>query len=69
MSLYRFKKEDIIRSVVKANPEISFKIYNGNVYTTLKDSENLVFNPVSTACSIEGLDFSCPDNSEYIGVI
>jgi hypothetical protein len=69
MSLFPFKKEDIVRSVIKANPEISFKIYNGNIYTTLKDSEDMVFSPISNACDIVGLDFSCPDNSGYIGVI
>lgn len=72
MSFYKFEREDIIRSVIKAHPKVTFKIYGGNVYTNIEDAEKMKFSPVSqipSACSIEGLDFSCPDNSEYIGVI
>jgi hypothetical protein len=69
MSIYKFDREDVIRSVVKSYPQISFKMYSGYIYTNIKDTETFKFSPTIIACDIEGLDFSCTDNSEYIGVI
>ena len=73
MSFYKFEREDIIRSVVKSHPKVTFKMYGGYVYANIEDAEKMKFSPVISvpvsACDFEGLDFSCPDNSEYIGVI
>ena len=68
MSIHKFEREDVIRSVIKSNPQVTFKMYNGQIFTNIQNVENLYLNSGVVGCD-SGLDFSCEDNSGYIGVI
>jgi len=68
MSIYKFDREDVIRSVVKSYPQVTFKIYKGEVFTNIHNVENMYLNNSTFGCE-SGLDFSCEDNSGFIGVI
>jgi len=73
MSYKKFNKQDIIYNTIKAFPSYNFKIYNGKAFINNNDS-NIYLNSLLTqevsfvsACALQ-LDFSCEDNSQYIGI-
>lgn len=70
MSYKKFDNNDIFYNVIKAKPKFEFKIYRGNAYLN-NGFRSVLLNDIATdivACVIS-LDFSCADNSQYIGVI
>lgn len=77
MSYKKFDLGDIFYNTIKAKPRFEFKIQNGNIYlNNLKDGF-IVLNslniapemPIVTCILPYSLDFSCPDNTYYIGMI
>lgn len=70
MSYKKFDKNDIFYNVIKAKPRFEFKIFRGNAYLN-NNFRSVVLNDLqidALSCLIS-LDFSCADNSQYIGVI
>ena len=64
MSIHKFEREDVIRSVVKAQPKVMFKIYKGRVYTNTEDTEDMRFSPT---CEVpHAFYFVCDENSYNI---
>ena len=77
MSLYEFKKNDIIKNTIIANPKINFKIFKKDIYynnlkltTDVKDGYVHIYDlNLDGLCNAGQLDFSCADTSAYIAVI
>jgi len=75
MSYKIFKKSDLIFNTVKVKPHFEFSIRNGNLsinngngYVMLNSIFLTPPNLVTGSCPIS-LDFSCIDNSFYLGVV
>jgi len=80
MSYKKFELGDLFYNTIKAKPRFEFKIHNGNIYlNNLKDGlvvlNSLNISPEMpiipfVSCSLPySLDFSCPDNTYYLGII
>jgi hypothetical protein len=75
MSYKKFQNSDLLYNTIKAKPRFEIKIWGGKAVVNAGVGEAVLNNlqtspPVagSSVCDIQ-LDFSCPDNSFYIGVI
>ncbi len=74
MSYKKFEKNDIFFNVIKTKPRFEFKIYNGNTYIN-NSLGDLILNslqvtpPELSELSCDNiLDFSCQDNTQYLGL-
>jgi hypothetical protein len=75
--LYEFKKNDVFKNVVVANPRINFRINNTDIYYNnmqltrdVKDGYAHIYDlNLNGLCDAGALDFSCEDPSAYIAII
>ena len=80
MSYKKFENSDLFYNTIKAKPRFQFKIWNGKSYVNNGSGlailnglqvvpGNELVQPSAPICQENALDFSCPENSQYIGVI
>jgi hypothetical protein len=77
--IYKFNQNDIIYNVLKVHPKVRITFSNGvayykNTFSVEAGSGNVAEGDLNLVphgnCGDEPkLDFSCPDNSMYVGVI
>lgn len=67
MYLHKFSKDDILFNVIKTNPKVSFKIYDGKVW----DNDYNIDFTMQESCGdgTFNLNLSCDDNSYIIPTI
>jgi hypothetical protein len=76
MSFKKFESGDILYNTIKAKPKYEFKIFNGKIILNNSNDGYIVLNslnitpPVFTGCTTPySLDFSCVENTYYLGII
>lgn len=71
MSLKEFKLSDLFFNNIRVNPRFEIKIYNGDILINNKTDaaaiNNIQILPPAGGCETK-LDFSCAENSFYIGL-
>ncbi len=58
----------ILNNSIKNNNRVKLSLKNGVVSGNIYEPPTIVIPP-AVVCEVEGLDFSCADNSEYIAGI
>jgi len=65
----RLSANNIIKNNAKSSNKISLYMHEGILGGNIITTEEVVETPVTQSCVQYALDFSCPENSQYIPII
>ncbi len=66
----RLSVSNIIKNNAKSTNKISLSVHEGVLRgNIIEEPDEVISIPVVQTCTEYGLDFSCPENSQYISLI